>query len=160
MFRLFVGGGRSTLACMTGLQRHPLVDTAVRYHQAVGRGAVGEELAGFFHADVVQREFPNVLFPDGAVRDLAGILEAAERGRGVLRSQSFDVLNAVAVGDQVALEVDWAGTLAVALGGLPSGHVLRARIAVFLEFRDGRIVAQRNYDCYERSRSAGEGAAG
>jgi ketosteroid isomerase-like protein len=28
--------------------------------------------------------------------------------------------------------------------------VLRAHLGVFLEFRDGRIVAQRNYDCYER----------
>ncbi|KAA6215480.1 nuclear transport factor 2 family protein [Streptomyces albofaciens JCM 4342] len=145
---------------MAGLQRHPLVETAVRYHQAVARGAVGEELAGFFHEDVVQREYPNVLIPGGAVRDLPAILEAAERGRGVLRCQRFDVLNAVAVGDQVALEVDWAGTLAVALGDLPSGHVLRARIAVFLEFRDGRIIAQRNYDCYERLRSAGQGEAG
>jgi ketosteroid isomerase-like protein len=26
---------------------------------------------------------------------------------------------------------------------------MRAHIAAFLEFRDGRIVAQRNYDCYE-----------
>jgi len=26
---------------------------------------------------------------------------------------------------------------------------LRAHIAAFLEFRDGRIIAQRNYDCYE-----------
>jgi ketosteroid isomerase-like protein len=26
---------------------------------------------------------------------------------------------------------------------------MRAHIAAFLEFRDGKIVAQRNYDCYE-----------
>ncbi|MFJ2770774.1 hypothetical protein [Streptomyces sp. NPDC087300] len=59
------------------------------------------------------------------------------------------MVNAVAAGEQVALEVTWAGTLAVAMGELPVGHVLRARIAVFLEFRDGRILAQRNYDCYD-----------
>ncbi|MEU5049278.1 hypothetical protein [Streptomyces sp. NPDC021096] len=56
----------------------------------------------------------------------------------------------MAVGDQVALEVTWTGTLAVPLGDLPAGHVLRAHIAVFLEFREGKIRAQRNYDCYER----------
>jgi ketosteroid isomerase-like protein len=27
---------------------------------------------------------------------------------------------------------------------------LRAHIAAFLDFRDGKIIAQRNYDCYER----------
>lgn len=32
----------------------------------------------------------------------------------------------------------------------PAGHVPRAHIAPFLEFRDGRITAQRNCDCYER----------
>lgn len=135
---------------MTDLPRHPLVETAVRYHQAVARGAVGEELAEFFDDAVVQHEYPNPVCPDGAVRDLAAILKAAERGRGTVRSQTFEVLNAVAAGDQVALEVAWTGTLAGPLGDLPAGHVLRARIATFLEFRDGRIIAQRNYDCYDR----------
>jgi hypothetical protein len=27
--------------------------------------------------------------------------------------------------------------------------MLRAHFALFLEFRDGRIVRQRNYDCFE-----------
>ncbi len=49
----------------------------------------------------------------------------------------------------VALEVLWTGTLAVALGTLPVGGQMRAHFAMFLEFRDGKIVAQRNYDCFE-----------
>ncbi|MFD7663819.1 nuclear transport factor 2 family protein [Streptomyces sp. NPDC059788] len=130
--------------------QHPNVATAVRYHEAVSRGAVGDELARFFHEEAVQQEFPNLLFPDGVRRALPDVLASAERGRGVLGHQRFEVHNAVAAGDQVALEVTWAGTLAAPMGGLPAGHVLRAHIAVFLEFRDGRIVAQRNYDCYER----------
>lgn len=136
---------------MADLQRHPDIDTALRYHRAVARGAVGEELAAYFHDDAEHREHPNLFFPDGVVRDLAAILEAAERGRRALRHQTFEVLNAVAAGGRVALEVRWTGTLAVPLGDLPAGHVLRAHIATFLEFRDGRIVSQRNYDCYERT---------
>ncbi|WP_282793909.1 nuclear transport factor 2 family protein [Streptomyces sp. CC224B] len=126
-----------------------LTDIAVRYHRAVGAGATGDELAAFFTPDVVQRELPNLLFPRGAVRDLTGILDAAEAGRATLRRQTYDVRDAVAAGEKVALEVEWTGELAVPLGALPAGHVLRARIAVFLDFRDGRIRAQRNYDCYE-----------
>lgn len=131
------------------LATHPNTVLALAYHEAVSRGAVGDELAGFFHEDVVHQELPNALFPAGAVRDLGALREAAARGQERLRRQSFDVLNAVASDGQVALEVLWTGTLAVPLGNLPAGHVMRAHIATFLEFRDGRIVAQRNYDCYE-----------
>ncbi|WP_393074421.1 nuclear transport factor 2 family protein [Streptomyces sp. LN704] len=128
---------------------HPNTVLALAYHEAVSRGAVGDELARFFHADVVLRELPNALFPEGAVRDLDALREAAARGQERLSRQSFDVLNAVASQDQVALEVLWTGTLAAPLGNLPAGHVMRAHIATFLDFRDGLIVAQRNYDCYE-----------
>ncbi|WP_240506701.1 nuclear transport factor 2 family protein [Thermoactinospora rubra] len=137
---------------MPNLQTHPNVEIAVRYHEAVSRFAAGEELARFLHEDVVHHELPNALFPEGNVRDLAGMLKAGEAGRGVLSDQVFEVVNAVAAGDQVALEVKWRGTLAVPLGELPAGHVLRAHIAAFLDFRDGKIVAQRNYDCYEPRR--------
>ncbi|MDT0448594.1 nuclear transport factor 2 family protein [Streptomyces hesseae] len=135
---------------MPDVPQHPNVETALRYHEAVARFATGEELARFFHEDAVHHELPNALFPEGVVRDLPAILAAAERGRGLLAEQRFEVTGAVAAGDRVALEVVWSGTLGVPLGELPTGHVLRAHIATFLEFRDGRIVSQRNYDCYER----------
>ncbi|MGW7366421.1 nuclear transport factor 2 family protein [Streptomyces sp. NPDC054841] len=135
---------------MNPVQDHPLVETAIRYHRAVAGFATGKELGRFFHEDAIHDELPNALFPDGVRRDLEGLLAAAEQGRKTLTEQSFEVINAVAHGDQVALEVTWTGRLAVPLGGLPAGHVLRAHIATFLEFRDGLIVAQRNYDCYER----------
>ncbi|MEV0826149.1 nuclear transport factor 2 family protein [Nonomuraea rubra] len=126
---------------------HPNLDLALRYHQAVSDGASPEP---YLHPDVVHHELPNLLFPDGVVRDLDGLRAAAERGAQVVSEQHFEVRNAVASGDQVALEVLWTGPLAVPLRDLPVGHVLRAHLGVFLEFRDGRIVAQRNYDCYER----------
>ncbi|MFK4227810.1 nuclear transport factor 2 family protein [Streptomyces sp. NPDC019890] len=132
------------------LQQHPNIDTAVRYHQAVSDFATGEELAAFFHPDASHHELPNALFPDGNIRDLAGLCAAAEAGRTGLSAQSFEVVNALAVGDQVALEVLWTGTTAAPMGDLPAGHTLRAHIATFLEFRDEKIIAQRNYDCYDR----------
>jgi len=41
------------------------------------------------------------------------------------------------------------GTLAVPFGSIPAGGEMRARFAIFLELRDGRIVRQRNYDCFD-----------
>ena len=103
----------------------------------------------FFTPDIVQEEFPNRLVPEGARRDLAALREAGVRGRRVLRGQRYEVRAAYASLDTVILEVLWVGTLAVQLGVLVAGSEMRAHFAMFLEFRDGRISRQRNYDCFE-----------
>jgi ketosteroid isomerase-like protein len=120
-----------------------------RYLAAVEGGATGDALAAFYAPGVVQEEFPNRLMPAGARRDLAAILDAAVRGQRVLSSQRFVILNAVARGAEVALEMEWTGTLAAALGTLPVGGQMRARFAQFYELHEGKIVAQRNYDCFD-----------
>ena len=120
-----------------------------RYFDALQSGATGESLAAFYAPEVVQEEFPNRLAPHGARRDLAAILDAAERGRKVMAAQQYEVLHAVADGSRVAVEFRWSGTLAVPVALLPAGAEMRGRFACFLEFRDGRIVAQRNYDCFD-----------
>jgi ketosteroid isomerase-like protein len=127
---------------------HDLLQLAREYLESIGR----EDAPGglrFFADDVVQVEFPNRLLPNGATRDLAALRDAAERGRKVLTAQRFEVLNAIASGDQVAVEALWTGTLAVALGSIPAGGQMRARFAIFLTYRDGKIVRQHNYDCFE-----------
>ena len=103
----------------------------------------------FFSADVVQQEFPNRLMPGGATRDRAALLAAAERGQRAISREHYEVVRAIAQGDEVALEVIWTGTLAVPLGPLPVGGTMRAHFGVFLTFRNGLIVSQRNYDCFD-----------
>jgi len=124
-------------------------DIAKTYLAALEAGATGDALAAFFTDDVVQEEFPNRLVPAGARRDLAALLDGAVRGQKVMRAQRFELLTAVENGDTVALEVQWTGTVAVALGSLPAGGQMRARFAVFLEFRGDKIARQRNYDCFD-----------
>lgn len=125
------------------------VQTARRYLEAISRGGPWSEVAAFFTEDVVQEEFPNRLVPAGARRTLRELEEASARGHAVITAQRYDVRNALATGEQVALEVLWTGTLAVPLGSIPAGGEMVAHFGVFLEFRDGRIAAQRNYDCFE-----------
>ncbi len=127
---------------------HDNLDIARRFFAAFERGDIDEKLS-FFAPDVVQEEFPNRVVAGGAKRDLAALREGAERGRKVVSAERYQVLNLVAGGNQVACEVQWTGTLAVPLGTIPAGGQLRARLAIFLEFRDGEIVRQRSYDCYE-----------
>ena len=107
------------------------------------------DVARFYDPEVVQEEFPNRFLPNGARRGLEELGEAAERGRKVMAAQTYDVLSIYADGDTVVVESEWTGTLAVALGEeTPAGTVMRARFAQFFDLRDGRIVGQRNYDCF------------
>jgi len=131
------------------MSEHPSITLARRYHEAVAAGPTAEELAAFLAEEVVHRELPNALSPRGAERGLAALQEAAAKGRDALARQHFELTNFVVDGDQVALEAVWEGTLAAPYGPLPAGHTLRAHIATFLRIRDGKIVEQRNYDCYE-----------
>jgi len=119
------------------------------YLAAIEAGARGAALRAFFTPDTVQVEFPNRLTPNGATRHIEDILAAAERGVEALNAQHYEELTAVAEADRVALELQWTGTLAVPIGGIPVGGQMRARFALFLQFRDGLIARQHNYDCFE-----------
>jgi ketosteroid isomerase-like protein len=127
---------------------HDLLRLAREYLDSIG---TRDQLGGlrFFADDVLQVEFPNRLLPNGATRDLAALRDAAERGRKVMTAQRFEVVNAIWSGEQVAVEAIWTGTLAVPLGSIPAGGQMRARFAIFLTYRDGKIVRQHNYDCFD-----------
>lgn len=132
------------------------IERARRYLAAIeastkphaGDAAV-EAVLEFFHADAEVHEFPNRLVPTGAIHDRAAIRRGIERGRSAVESQRYEVRAEYACGDIVVLEVLWIGRLAMRLGTIGVGEELKAHFALFLEFRDGRIWRQRNYDCFE-----------
>lgn len=116
---------------------------------AVEGGATGDDLARFYHVDVVQHEAPNRLNPVGAQRDLTGILEAAEAGARNVARQIFDIHTVTTAGDRVVLELSWTGYLARPIGMTKSNEPVRADICQVIEFEDGLIIRQRTYDCFE-----------
>jgi ketosteroid isomerase-like protein len=97
----------------------------------------------------VQREFPNRLVPNGATRDLAQLCQAAEAGKRAVSEELYDVTSAVAQGDEVSVEVLWSAKLNVPFGKLAAGDIMRASCGMFLTWRDGKIVSQRSYDCFD-----------
>jgi ketosteroid isomerase-like protein len=108
-----------------------------------------EDSLAFFTEDAVQEEFPNALVPAGARRTIADLREANARGRGVLTSETYEIVTLVETGDVVACEVLWRGVLAVPLRTLKPGDPMKARFAVFFEFKGDKIRRQRNYDCFD-----------
>ncbi len=125
------------------------LEIARRYLEALESGAAGNALAEFFTKDVIQEEFPNRLSPIGVHRDLSAILDAARKGRKMLRAQKFEIMNSIVDGDRVALEVFWSGLLAAPVDTLPADTQMRAHFSMWLEFKDGRIARQHNYDCFD-----------
>ena len=119
------------------------------YVAAVEGGAVGEDLAGFYHPDVVQHEFPNRLIPNGAQRELADILRGAESGAKLMDRQIYDIHTITEVGDRVILEYTWTGYPRTPVGTVRPGEAMRAHICQIIEYEDGLIIRQRTYDCFE-----------
>jgi ketosteroid isomerase-like protein len=109
------------------------------------------DLAGMvssYAADIDQVEYPNRIHREGRRRDRDTIIADAEKVRRRFIRQSYEVVSAMADGERVALEVLWRGVLAEPMGDHPVGAELAAHSAIFLEFRNGRIVSHRNYDCH------------
>ena len=122
---------------------------ARQYLKTIESGAGGDEIARFFASDVVVEIFPSRFFPNGSRDNLDGIRAAADRGKKAMANQSYAIKNAIASGDQVALEVEFVGTLLLPFQNIAAGGQMRAHVAIFLTFKNGKIASQRNYDCYD-----------
>ena len=68
------------------------------------------------------------------------MLDASERGAGLLSTQTFEVLSYLEQGSSAAVQLTWRATLAVPLGKAPAGGELVAHVGAFYEFADdGRM---------------------
>lgn len=93
--------------------------------------------------------FPNLLAKVTHTRDFAESMKGIAQGRALLRSQSYHISSHFESGARLAVELVWTGTMAVDAGPLKKGQTLSAHVCMIAEFAGGKIVAQRNYDCYE-----------
>lgn len=120
-----------------------------RYFDAIEAGATPEEMAAFYAPDLILEDFPSPLFPRGARRELAQVLEASKLENRTMRSQRYEIVHAISEGDEIALEVRWSGVLAAAAGSQPLGSSVTARFAIFIRLARGKIARQRNYGCFD-----------
>jgi ketosteroid isomerase-like protein len=108
-----------------------------------------EDLLRFYHPDIEQIEFPNTITKSTTVRSLADLKDASEKGRTVLQKEVYDIIKSYCIGNTVIIEAVWTGTLAMPMGHIPIGGQMKAYFAQFFDFQDGKIIRQRNYDCFE-----------
>jgi ketosteroid isomerase-like protein len=124
------------------------LEKVARYLRSIENGDFAY-IAHLFSPDAVLEQLPNRIYPNGINSGVATMAEAFEKGRKLMSSQSYELKSWVADGDRLSVEVLWTGTLAVPFGSLAAGSQMRAHSAMFFQFKDGKIVSQRNYDCFE-----------
>lgn len=119
---------------------------AQRYLKSIEEGEFETDL---FAPTMIMEQFPNRIYPKGIRAGLSQMANSFKTGKKLFSRQSYEIKNAIAQGEWLSLEVLWTGVLALPLGTLAAGDEMRAYSAMFLEFKDGKIVSQRNYDCFE-----------
>ena len=118
-------------------------------YTAISDGASGDRLRSFFHPDAEQVEYPSLMRPHGHRRPLEEMVAAADLGLAMIRDQKYDVHHVVEQGDHAAVQLTWTATMAVDAGPIPAGTALVSHVAAFYDFRDGLVLRQSSYDCYE-----------
>ncbi|MBN9316449.1 MAG: nuclear transport factor 2 family protein [Devosia sp.] len=108
-----------------------------------------EVVGRYIDPSIEQVERPNRLYAKGQVRGREELLRDLPRGAQVLRRQSYPIATIFGAGDKVTVETRWEGILNVALGIMQPGDPMVAHICMVFTLRDGRIIRQVNYDCYE-----------
>jgi ketosteroid isomerase-like protein len=125
------------------------LELARRYLRILERDMADPELPALFDPEYVFHEKPNRLNPNGRTLTMSAMHEVTAKAKRIVLEQSYVIKNALAVGDEVALEVDWVGRFNLAFASTPAGAPIRATLGMFLTFRAGKILSQRNYDCYD-----------
>src|SRR5215469_1303237 len=124
------------------------LDIVRRYLKTIEDGPFAT-IVDLFTPDMMIEQLPNRIYLQGVKNSVAQMAEGFEKGRKLLSTQTYEIKNALANGNYVAVEVLWTGTLAVSFGTLSPGSQMRAHSAMFFEFRNGKIATQRNYDCFD-----------
>ena len=101
------------------------------------------------HDDVVQTEHPNLLMPSGRQRRKAEMLSDLSKGAAILRRQSYVITSLITEKHRVALAARWEGEMAVPIRALAAGAMMVAHVAMTFRIKDGQIVEQANYDCFQ-----------
>jgi ketosteroid isomerase-like protein len=108
-------------------------------------------IVDLFSPDAVVEQLPNRIYPNGIRSGVSRMAQAFEKGRKLLSSQSYEIKSCIVDGDELSIEVFWTGILAIPFGSLSIGSQMRAHSAMFFQFKNGKVVSQRNYDCFEPS---------
>jgi hypothetical protein len=94
-------------------------------------------------------EHPNLVNPRGQDRGCDDALVALAYRAGCSRAPRSRSTITWSWGIRVVTRATWTGTLAIDARPRAAGTALRAACPIHFTLRDGRIVLQENFDCYD-----------
>ena len=86
------------------------------------------EFEQVLHPEVRQIEYPNLLNRKGQQSDFEDFLKRSEQGKKMLRKQTYNITNQIGTDDQMIVEAEWKGVMAIDAGSLKSGQELKVRL--------------------------------
>lgn len=101
------------------------------------------------HEKYQQVEYPNLLNKKGQTSDLAETLSRMLAAPMILKSQTYDISSITECANRLIMEARWSGEMKIDAGPLKAGQRLKAFFCMVFEFKDEKIFAIRNYDCFE-----------
>ncbi|MGE4232604.1 MAG: nuclear transport factor 2 family protein [Bacteriovoracia bacterium] len=107
-----------------------------------------KDFSAILDSTFVQVEYPNILNREGQKSNFSEILQRVALGKKMLSKQAYKVVNFIEQGNQVVVEAEWSGTMAIDAGVLKAGSQMKAMFCFVCEFKEEKIVSQRNYDCF------------
>lgn len=129
--------------------KYDILEIARSYLRDMAGNNIAGRHAEYYAHNVEQTEYPNRLNARVTISDYQTLLQRSEQGKKIITRQSYEIQKEYVSGNTVILEVIWKGSFSMPIGGTPPGRELKAYFVLFLEFDGGKIIKQRNYDCFE-----------
>lgn len=121
-----------------------------RYYDTVADlRSTEEDLLRLLDEKVRVIERPNLTAPRGATRDLADTVRGFRAGKALLSQQAIDVHEVLVDHDRAAVRATWRGVVGVDTGPYHAGQALVAHTAALFTVRNGLVVEQETFDCFE-----------
>ncbi|CAM6120200.1 unnamed protein product [Calypogeia fissa] len=108
-----------------------------------------KEYEQILHKDMVETEYPNLLSPMTRNRSTEEGMKGISMGRRFLKFQKFSIQKVFEAENAVTVEMIWSGEILANIGPLKADQALSAFVCYVFEFKDGLILHQRHYDCFE-----------
>lgn len=108
-----------------------------------------ERISEYISESIIQTEYPNQLNKKGQVSDYSDTLRRLKAAKGIIYDQKYNVRNYMETEDQAVVESLWEGKIVADMGPFKKDQLLTANFCMFFTIENGKIVAQRNYDCFQ-----------